>query len=182
MAKITATMIENLRKQIHGRRVVDLGAGDLAQANWLAANGAAAVTAIDREWMPAPSSTRITTLQRHFSDVPTGVMHDAVAFLSWPVNIPAPGLTALLAAAGEIIYIGHTFDSNMCGTPALWRLLATRQILWHIPASTGSMICYGIVAPADRQLLPEEIAGLHQDTMSIQKFHDIYPETEAACP
>lgn len=167
---LTAAQIR-IVKQFTTRRVVyDLGAGDLTLSARLLELKAAGVIAVD-EKAPAvrdlDSKIRfIKSSYNKFTKAPR------TAFVSWPPGVGAEGLVDIVGRARTVLYLGHNFDGNICGTQELWAHLRTRKVIAHEPACKNTLIVYGAVG-REREPLPEEDAAT--DYRKIRLFHTAYP-------
>jgi len=152
-----------------GKTLHDLGAGDLELAQECLSLGAKHVVAIDKEGMPRRSLKRITKLHLSFAEfagpAPTVV-------LSWPVNWVVEGLLRLVREAETVVYLGTNTDGMACGTKILWKHLATREVLAHVPVHGNTLIVYGALLVKSRKVLPEEYAALNTD--EIYSFESLY--------
>ena len=151
---LTPRQAEVVRAYVSGKRVADLGAGDLRLSRELLRLGAIEVDAIDRH-LPARAPKRIHRIEAHFHDW-RGVPE--VAFVSWPVNWEV-GLPAVLRRAPTVIYLGTNVGGTVCGDEYLWRYLTTREVLAYEPDPSNSLIVYG-PKEVERRLVGEEWAGL----------------------
>jgi len=151
-----------------GKTIHDLGAGDLELAQECLSLGAWHVVAIDKE-MSRRKQKGITKLHLNFSEfkdpAPTVV-------LSWPVNWVVEGLLRIVREAETVVYIGTNTNGMACGTKILWKHLATREVLAHVPVHGNTMIVYGALLQKSRKVLPEEFAALNTD--EIYSFESLY--------
>jgi len=153
---------ERIRPHVRARRVHDLGCGhDLSISYELLEMGAKTVVAVDTY---APD--KIDRLKRNEQAV--SYTQDSfesyvdlveTAFVSWPSSRHSPGLIRLLSSASTVIYLGTCMDGLLCGSPELFRHLATREVLEHEPDRHNTLIVYG-EKKVNRSLLPEELAGI----------------------
>ncbi len=149
---------------VAGKRVLDLGAGDLKRAHKLMALGAARVFAIDKAPMPAAGDLHLVTLQAAFESelalwAATGFKAD-VAHVAWPIN-HANDLRWFVCLAPCVIYIGNNTGGNACGTPELFNQFRYRPVMAYVPTRRNTLIIYGQSGMMPRQALHhEEIAGL----------------------
>lgn len=152
-----------------GKTVHDLGAGDLELARECLSLGAGHVVAIDKERNFSLPRAKITKLHMSFAEfndpAPTVI-------LSWPVNHPAHGLLRLVKEAETVVYLGTNTDGMACGTKPLWKHLATRKVLAHVPVRENTLIVYGALLGKSRKVLPEEYAALNTD--EIYSFDSLY--------
>lgn len=153
---------------VGGQRVTDYGAGNLVLTRQLLTLGAEHVVAVDSEPSHDPGEPRITRVTAWFEDHQPST---SVAFVSWPVNWRTE-LHSLLDATPTVIYLGSNLDGNACGYPVMYRQLAKREVLAHVPAFNNTLIVYG-PEKVRRAPLPEEYAGIHTDE-PYRCFKDVY--------
>lgn len=158
--RLSNAQVDALRPFVAGRRVADLGAGQLNLSLALVAMGAAEVLAIDKREMPAVQSPRLVLLRSQFGDVRLEL---DVAFLSWPPNYTTPGLLQLLSGAKTIVYLGKNSDGSACGTPALFSFFLRREVVCYVPERPNTMIVYGQRLEELRRPCGEEVGGLTND-------------------
>ncbi len=155
--------------------VYDLGCGpDLTMASELIDMGADGVVAVDKE--PLRLRRRgVRTMQRRFDEFERFPEDGDVAFVSWPINAPNPGLIRMLDAAPIIVYIGKNTDGSACGDRALFKLFMGRKLLEYMPSRENCLIIYGEKLPYDRVLsevltprdpVGEEYAALQSEMLS----------------
>jgi len=175
-----------LRPYVHGRVVYDLGSGnDLELAQQLTYLRVKEVVAVDTYPSPWAYSTTGYGPKGTSEEIIRYVRQDLVnfhepvrtAFVSWPSNRPNPGLLRILKGASVVIYLGTNMDGTACGTPDLFRYLATRSVLAHEPDMRNTLIVYGQKGPA-REPLPEELAGYDQSKIyySIDAYRRVTAE------
>jgi len=150
--------ISHLHSQTKGKRVLDLGAGNL-DLSVLCSNSAALVFAIDSR---KPANTNlpqnVSFIRACFDEV--NIAAD-VALVSWPINNDdaSMGLIKVLADVKKVIYIGTNDGcSTMCGTPLLWRHLVSREMESHL-LGMNNLLVYSD-QPRSKPLLDEEKNGL----------------------
>jgi hypothetical protein len=158
---ILPTQSKRIRPHVSGRKVHDLGCGhDLILSHELIDLGATEVVAVDT-YLPTqveerPLNKSVRYIRNSFENVDDVV---DVAFVSWPSSHHSPGLIRLLSSASTVIYLGTCMDGLLCGSPELFRYLATREVLEHEPDRHNTLIVYG-EKKVNRSLLPEELAGI----------------------
>lgn len=152
---------EALRPFLDVPMVHDLGSGDLSLAKDLVRLGAHKVVAIDKVQSRRASTAKVVPITCYFENYPGPV---DTAFVSWPHNSYDFGLMSILRRARIVAYLGKNTDGTSCGTPQMWNHLVPREVLAHVPAKHNTLIVYGPELQA-RQYLPEEYAGLFQDSM-----------------
>lgn len=158
--KLTPEMEEAIRPWVEGKRVWDLGAGDLDYAIRLRDLGAE-VTAVDKT--PMPEVRDIETIEARFDEVsllPLWVPYDTV-FLSWPYNYEVDGLLRLVAKAPVVIYLGCNRESegSSCGGPDIWTHFMGRTLLRLVEHKRNDLMVYGedlSFALNNRELCREE--------------------------
>ena len=157
---------------VKGKRVRDLGCGNLQLSGILLSLGAKHVTAIDAHPFTVPRAfkKRITFLETLFKECRTST---TPAFISWPANYTNL-LTRLVIDARVVIYLGKNYDGTGCGEYAFWRHVIQRKVLVHIPERKNTLIIYGCFGRWDQgnQLLPEELGGL--DRVRCYDFQELY--------
>lgn len=157
--RLNEKQLAALRPHVKGKKLHDLGAGDLAQARILARLGATLVVAVDKEYLvPHTTSKRIQYVRAYFDKYEAADIDNA--FLSWPPNTTAYGLVGLVRQAKTIIYIGKNTDLTMCGDRKLWEYLITREVLEYVPDRRNTLIIYGSVLDKPRELKGEERGAL----------------------
>jgi len=152
-----------------GKTIHDLGAGDLELAQECLSLGAWHVVAIDKEGMSRRKQAKITKLHQTFSEFKDPA---PTVILSWPVNWVVEGLLRIVKEAKTVVYLGTNTDGMACGTKTLWKHLATRKVLAHVPVHGNTMIVYGALLQKSRKVLPEEFAALNTD--EIYSFESLY--------
>lgn len=109
-----------------------------------------------------------------------------IAFVSWPSPEDSKfrthsdySILGLVRRAKIVIYLGKNTDGTMCGSKKLYEHLARRRVLAHEPDRKNSLIVYDGILPAgkERELLPEEIAGL--DPGTLYRYDDLYRKVTA---
>ncbi|MFT5432800.1 MAG: hypothetical protein ACI9OJ_003503 [Myxococcota bacterium] len=155
--EIIDEMQEVLTPLVDGKTVYDLGAGDLAHSHLLVRLGAAAVIAVDKAPMPKPRSSDVSRLQGQFCDLPAPDRID-VAFLAWPQTYPLPGLLDWLDAADLVVYLGHNFDGDYCGSPELFFYLTRRALLEEVLGRRNTMLVLGARLTETRPMTADEAA------------------------
>ena len=151
---LTSKQAEVVRTYVQGKRVTDLGAGDLFLSKAILRLGATEIDAVDR-YLPVRAPKRINRIEARFHEW-EGTPE--VAFVSWPVNWEV-GLPAVLRRAPTVIYLGTNVGGTVCGDEHLWRYLTTREVLAYEPDPSNSLIVYG-PREVERRLVGEEWAGL----------------------
>lgn len=151
-----------------GKTLHDLGAGDLELAQECLSLGAKHIVAIDKE-MSRRKQAKITKLHLNFSEFKEPA---PTVILSWPVNWVVEGLLRIVKEAETVVYLGTNTDSMACGTKTLWKHLATREVLAHVPVHGNTLIVYGALLEKSRKVLPEEYAALNTD--EIYSFESLY--------
>lgn len=124
---------------IHGQRVLDLGASDLALSHVMVAMGALDVLAVDRRRMPVPQTPKIQTDVRYFHDL--GKTR-SVVLASWIVNWDV-GIERQLHAATHVVVLSKNTDGSVCGYPGMWELLRQREVLLYLPECPNVVTVYG---------------------------------------
>lgn len=159
---LTAAQVEALAPFVVGKYVADLGAGDLALSRHLVNIGARSVLAVDKNEMPRNRNKAIQQLRARFDVAQQVLLSEPadVAFLSWPVNHPTPGLMVIVAMTPCVVYLGKNSDGTACGTPGLFGELLRRKVLAFVPDRTNTLIVYGEQLAEPREPLSEEAAGL----------------------
>lgn len=143
---------------VRGETVIDLGCGDLGWAAMLIGECLAErVIAVDiRPAQVNLAPDKIQVVESRFADY-DGEVPD-IAFLSWPVNRPLPGLLRLVEQIPIVIYLGKNTDGSACGWPDLFEHFSHRALTLHMPRRSNTLTVYG--EPCDaRQLTGEEIAA-----------------------
>ncbi len=172
--------LDVLRPHVLGRHVHDLGAGNGRLGAALLGLGASFVTVVDQSYSRPLRAGRLECIGAAWHEYqprePIGL-----AFLSWPPYLlGAPpdvlgALPRLLAKVPMVAYLGSNFGA-VCGNPELWRHLATRAVVEHVPHARNTLIVYG--APAGRipgqGLLPEEKAALYRHVINRPRFGVTY--------
>lgn len=138
--RLSKTQREAVRSLVAGNVVHDFGAGDCELALVLVGLGAEKVVAIDKENWPPVSDKRVERVHARFSEFKP---HVDVAFLSWPANHPDLDLRLAMQAAAVVVYLGRNTDNSACGWPSLFKDLATRELLAHVPEPPNTLTCYG---------------------------------------
>lgn len=141
---------------VHGQRVLDLGAGDLALSHVMVAMGAQDVLAVDRHQMPVPQTPKIQAYVSYFHDLEET---RPVVLASWIVNWNV-GIERQLHAASHVIVLSKNTDMSVCGYPGMWGLLRQREVLLYLPEHPNVVTVYG-PQQAPRGPTGEEIAALN---------------------
>ena len=145
--QLNKAQLKILEPLVRGKVIHDLGAGDLGLSLELLKLGAAKVIAIDKvynrigEWLGSNFQNvppEIEIRHQYFQDIDEEI---DTAFVSWPANYEN-GLLNILKQTKTILYIGKNTDGSACGTPELFKYLATRKILAHSPSRPNTLICY----------------------------------------
>jgi hypothetical protein len=155
--EIIDEMQEVLTPLVDGKTVYDLGAGDLVHSHLLVRLGAERVIAIDKAPMPKPRCSEVSRLQGQFGDLPVPA-HIDVAFLAWPQTYPLPGLLDWLDAADRVIYVGHNFDGDYCGSPELFFYLTRRALMEEVLGRRNTMLVLGDRLAETRPMTADEAA------------------------
>lgn len=144
---------------VRGETVIDLGCGTLGWAAMLIGEcKASRVIAVDNQPVLinlAPD--KIEVVECRFKDY-DGEVPD-IAFLSWPVNRPLPGLLRLVEQAKIVIYLGQNTDGSACGWPDLFEHFSGRALALHMPHRRSTLTVYGEPVEQPRELTGEEIAA-----------------------
>lgn len=149
---------------VKGKKVHDIGAGDLALSNELLMMTAKQIIAVDSHEYPAlrrhagmskpPSKIeRVTTYFHKYMD-PIDT-----AFVSWPINHYDPGLVAIVERSRVVIYLGKNSDGTACGFPAFFLPLSKREVHVYIAERANTLIVYG-PRPVERPMYGEERASI----------------------
>ena len=160
---LTPKQLAAFARHVANRDVTDLGAGDQWLSRLAVMHKASSVTAVDKE--PLKFVRGVVAVNGYFAFYTPEI---DLAIISWPSNYRC-GLTALIERARTVIYLGKCTDGVACGTPCLWEHLTRREVLWHEPDRTNTLIVYG-PEPCDREPLLEERAGLNSET--VLDYHD----------
>lgn len=169
--KITPLFAERISPHVKGRKVHDLGSGDdLSLSLALIELGAKEAVAIDTYPYVQLTTAPVRYVRNYFESVVDE--HVEVAFVSWPSNRSSSGLLELIRPAEIVIYLGTCMDGSMCGSPELYRYLATREVLTCEPHRANTLIIYGAELGFERVLLPEELAGI--DHERVYSFEEAY--------
>lgn len=190
-----------VKRFVAGKEVHDLGAGELVLSRKLVDLGARSVFAIDPTIqepgrLPYPYENiyaaktgfktmgRMERIERRGARAGLlnyGVRPVRVAFLSWPSPEDSKfrahsdySILALVRRAPIVIYLGKNTDGTMCGSTRLYAHFARRTVLAHEPDRKNTLIVYDGLLPAgkERELLPEEVAGL--DPKRIYSYAEAY--------
>lgn len=183
--ELNAAQADALCPHVLGRHVHDLGAGkELALTSRLLALGARYVTAVDHAFPDtvSPYGFPLHLVSAYFHDY-TPAEPLEVALVSWPsylfLDPPAPhilyGLVKLCAASPVVVYLGSNFGT-VCGNLELWRHLATREVLTHVPDPRNTLIVYGRknARIPGQGLLPEEKAALYRHVTPLPVYGVTY--------
>lgn len=166
---------------VRGETVIDLGCGDLGWAAMLVGEcQAERVIAVDKAPCLinlAPDKIEVVESRFEYYD---GVIPD-IAFLSWPMNHPMPGLLRLVEQIPIVIYLGKNVDGSACGWPGLFEHFSGRALALHMPHHGSTLTVYG--EPCDaRQLTGEEIAARFyyaESSLTYNKAEYIAQNTDA---
>ena len=153
--RLSEDQIRQLEPFVKDQSILDLGAAQLEGSELLVELGARDVLAVDRNRMPAPSSSRITTRVELFHNLEeTRPVVLASWIVNWQVNIEHH-----LEAAECIISISKNTDGSSCGYQQMWELLRRREVLLHLPERQNTLTVYGPEL-VDRAPTGEEVAAL----------------------
>jgi len=149
---------------IAGLEVHDLGAGDLLLSHILLAAGADRVMAVDKH-PDYPGSViskgkKISRVNKCFDQYRGDI---DVAFVSWPINGPTPGLVECVGRAKTLIYLGKNTDGSLCGTREFYHHMLHRALLVHIPERQNTLVVVGSRLHRMRTGTYEERAGFDTD-------------------
>lgn len=158
MSRFSTAQEAAVAPYVHGQRVMDLGAADLALSHVLMAMGAQDVLAVDRERMPIPQTPKIHTLVDYFHNVEET---RPVVFASWIVNWDV-GIERQLRAATHVIVVSKNTDCSACGYTGMWEILRGRGVLVYLPERANVVTVYG-PEQAERAPTGEEFAALNQE-------------------
>lgn len=158
---LSSEQVAYLRTVVEGRTVADLGCGSGTLAVTMADMGAKLVHAVDKAPCPV-EHPRIEHHQSYFKhwSCPEGV---EVAVVCWPQNYTLMGLTEVLHAVPNVVYVGKNTDGTACGTPPLFAYLSRREPLRCLPRQTNVLIHYGNEPRREPTLYHEEFAALWND-------------------
>lgn len=165
-------------EHVEGRKVLDLGAGDGSHSRALVRAGASEVVAADvlyhrfSDSMPAIPDVRVMLFNYN-----KDALQEAfdVIYLSYPVNrsSSSPKLLETLSTAPVIIYHGCNVGGCACGSPDLFKYLATREVLGCEVIENVTTIVYG-PGPRTTGLVEEEWAALQTDVVrSIREAREL---------
>lgn len=163
-----------VKKEVKGKVVHDLGAGDLFYAKRLLDWGASSVVAVEKDRTPRINEPNIRLLNCSFLEA--RAEHPKIVWLSWPQNAFLPGLLELLEKASTIIYLGKNTGGTQCGWARLYQYLATREVKAYLPDRQNVLIVYGQRCRKPRSLYGEERSGIDH------RFSYSYEEAEAFPP
>jgi hypothetical protein len=163
-----------IRPYIVGRKVHDLGAGDMKLSGILVDLGALEVIAIDKQIQTIQSNPRIKPILSYFDHYKDPI---DVAFVSWPMNFEGTGIVPLIKRADTIIYLGKNTDGNSCGSSELFSYTKRLKLLSYIPDSSNTLIiCSNLFV--SRPITGEEFAGIQMVVDSYKIWG--YEEAELA--
>lgn len=125
--------------------------------------GAKSVIGLDlRHSQVKPHVPQVTFIQAPFEawslDVP-------LVFVSWPSNCYDEHLLRIVRKTPRVIYLGSNLEGTACGNPVLFKHFCSREVLAHAPDPSNSLIVYGDSLSKPRRHLPEEFAGIQQNTI-----------------
>jgi hypothetical protein len=165
--RLSEDQIQQLEPFVQDRSILDLGAAQLEGSELLLELGARDVLAVDRNRMPKPSSSSITTRVAQFH-----MLEETrpVVFASWIVNWPV-NIERHLEEAELVISISKNTDGSSCGYPQMWELLMRREILLHVPEFQNTLTVYGPNHVA-RAPTGEEFAATYPDLMRMFSFDE----------
>ena len=158
-AKLTKAQEALLQRVVEGKRVYDIGCGDM-ELTHVVARYAKRVNAIDPNYRFKPS-TKTITFKKLTADSACKVWPSElpVVLLSWPLSSYIDGVLPLLKRAETIVYIGKNTDGVACGFVEMWRYLTTRKLVVEIPASHNTMLVYSSDTFAHSEYRSEEEIG-----------------------
>lgn len=152
---------------VEGKRVFDLGAGELFFSKELIKMGASHVIAIDKALPKQRLTAKNITLCPVYFDQYRASNQEMpkradVVFVSWPSNRPMPGFLDFTAMAGTVIYLGKNTDGNCCAWPEFFIQCQLRKVLAYVPDRPNDLIVYGgaLEEGDERKMLLEEWAGI----------------------
>lgn len=173
--KLSEAQMLELAPFVQGCDVMDLGAADLRGSKLMLELGASSVLAVDRNPMPKPEDSRISTEMNLFHNVREV---RPVVLASWIVNWPV-GIEVLLAPATLVVSISKNTDGTACGYPEMWDHLSHREVLAHVPERRNTLTVYGPQRVSHRPLTGEELAALWPDTMRMWSFEEAEAHAKA---
>ena len=136
--RLSHDQIRQLEPFVKDQSILDLGTAELTGSELLLELPARDVLAVDRNKMPKPSSSAITTRVELFHNLEaTRPAVLASWIVNWPVNIEHH------LEAAELISISKNTDGSSCGYPAMWDILVQREILLHVPERRNTLTVYG---------------------------------------
>jgi hypothetical protein len=180
--QLNRSQIHALRPLIRGQVVHDLGCGDRQLAKQLAALGAKTVVAVDKEPYGYCLRSDVITVEESFERYLRMRPTIDVAFVSWPatgplsfegIGSPVYALLGLVISAARVVYLGKNTDGIICGHPHLFRHLARRPLLAHVPDEWNTLLVYGS-GVVTREPVLEEQAGMDMSR--------VYRSVPAKCP
>lgn len=143
--------------------ILDLGCGDLSLAYRLVSLGARSVIGLDKNPSKVrPGMPQVIFVQTTFE---YWALEVPVVFVSWPSNYYNEHLLRIIQNTPRVIYLGSNLEGSACGDPSLFKHLACRDVLVHVPDPRNSLIVYGHRARRPRRHMPEELAGIQQSTI-----------------
>jgi len=165
--RLSEDQIRRLEPFVKDQSILDLGAAELAGSELMVELGAQDVLAVDRNGMPTPSSSSITTRVTQFH-----LLEETrpVVLASWIVNWQV-NLERHLDAADVVISISKNTDGSSCGYREMWVLLRRREVLLHVPERINTLTVYG-PRLVDRAPTGEEVAALWPDIMRVWSFDE----------
>jgi hypothetical protein len=156
---------DELARVVAERRVIDLGAGNMALSIEMIEMGAAHVTALDyvesRHPRALAFASRLSVIRSVFHDVVDDLETADIAMLSWPQNTTHDALeiVQILRKHPRVAVISKNTDGVSCGCTLIYEYLATRELLAYHPRRANTLMVYG--APcAPRLMVGEERAGM----------------------
>lgn len=167
--KLTTAMEHAIDSYVKGKRVFDMGAGDMTHSKQLLKMGAMDVIAIDSNFAGQKSpDKRIKQFEGNFFGYLTDGEYKSyghcVAFISWPANHKMDGLLELLQPFKTIIYLGKNTDGSACAWPGFFREMMLRPVIEHVPFKRNTLIVWGeqderLFMNPNRKPMLEELAG-----------------------
>jgi len=197
---LTDEMIRAIRDIVHGKTVIDAGAGNLAKSTIMLEAGAKHVIAIDKK-APYPRNV-IGEVKKYaksfgstfefrgevFNRTPKSVISGSeVIFLGWPINYKT-GVARFLKQAPDahVIYLGTNVSPTSCGSAELFTELTRRRIAGVIEHDRNDLIIYEPGRLSERRCCQtrEEKAFLERINLEFQYLIDDFEapiEEEGQC-
>lgn len=174
---------EALARVVKGKRVLDLGAGNLALSVEMLDLGAAHVTAVDyvesRHPRALALASRLSIVRAMFHDIHEGLEPADIAMLSWPQNTThdAIEIVKILRRHPRLVVISKNTSGVSCGCTLIYEYLATRELLAYHPRRANTLMVYDLPC-APRPLAGEERAGvaprsLHTPIIRYEDLHEV---------